>query len=168
MHLIFLRRNLIKSMPWRMNNSCKMGGMADKWAIAIANIAINVAVSLNLIQRMRLTPKIGFISMAIFFAHLPTTGVGELILYCPYDGVISDVAGGILRTLMGVRALGTGNIACLDCVCGVIFMFAICCFCGVDKFDVITLWLGDGIAGKMKSRRKNYEMFLFNVVIFIV
>lgn len=45
-------------------------------------------------------------------AHSPTMGVGEPILYWPNDGVRADV-GGILRTLIGVRGVGTGIIACL-------------------------------------------------------
>lgn len=68
------------------------------------------------------------------------TGVGEASLYCPYDGVINDDDGGILRTLIGVRAVGTGIIACcLGWFGGVIPGLAGNCFCGVAKFDPIKL-----------------------------
>lgn len=103
--------------------------------------------------------------MTKLFWHVPTTGVGELIRYCPYDGVISDVDCGILRTLIGVRAVGTGNIACLDCVCGVILTFAICCFCGVAKFDA-KLWLGDPIAEKSKADEKKKKNIIRKFHIF--
>lgn len=45
--------------------------------------------------------------------HVPTTGVGEAIRYWPYDGVASVDVGGMLRIFIGVRAIGTGIIACL-------------------------------------------------------
>lgn len=42
-------------------------------------------------------------------------GVGEAMLYWPNDGVRSDIVdvGGILRTLIGVRGVGTAT-NCFD------------------------------------------------------
>lgn len=47
--------------------------------------------------------------------HSLAMGVGETMLYCPNDGVRSDIVdvGGILRTLIGVRGVGTAT-TCFD------------------------------------------------------
>lgn len=93
--------------------------------------------------------------------YIPTTGVGDAIRYWPNDGVCSWFIG-ILRTLIGVRAVGTGIIGCLGCVCGVTPIL-IGCFCGVDKLDdAIILWLGDAIAIRPEQNPIEFRKFVYN------